>query len=107
MTAALALASLAAATVVVAALTAPAKPDTLPTADSVRQTDPDEEWARETTQELRAIRADLAATAVEEHRRMRRRRAGAGGLAALKRELALRRRLRQAGWREHLAGRLP
>ena len=90
---------LAAATVVTAALTAPPRPAELPTVDTVPRRDPDEGWARETTAELRAIRADLAATATEEHRRMRRQRR-LDGLAALKWKLVLQHRLRQAGWRK-------
>lgn len=102
----LSLAALAAATVVTAALTAPPRPAELPTVDTAPRPDPDESWARETTAEFRAIRADLVATATEEHRRMRRQRR-LDGLAALKRELVLLHKLRQAGWREHLSGRLP
>ena len=86
-------------TVVVACLLAPPRPTELPTVDTVRRPNPDEEWARETTAEFRAIRADLRATATEEHRRMRRQRR-LDGLAALKWELVLQHRLRQAGWRK-------
>ena len=45
----LSLAAFAAVTVVTAAFTAPPRPAELPTVDTVRREDPDEEWARETT----------------------------------------------------------
>lgn len=97
MSALIGLAAVTVGAVVVACLLAPPRPTELPTVDTVRRPNADEEWARETTAELRAIRADLRATATEEHRRMRRRRR-LDGLAALKWELALRRALRAAGW---------
>lgn len=99
MSALIGLAAVTFGTVVVAAMLAPPRPAELPTVDTVPRRDPDEEWARETTAELRAIRADLAATATEEHRRMRRQRR-LDGLAALKWKLVLQHRLRQAGWRK-------
>lgn len=100
--------ALAAATVMTAAFTAPPRPDELPTVDTVRRPDADEEWARETTAELRAIRADLAASARFEHRVLRGLRGGGfDPLTWLKAELVQRRAWRAAGWTEHLRGRLP
>lgn len=102
------LTAVTAGTVVVAAMFAPPRPAELPTVDTVRRPDADEEWARESTQEFRAIRADLAASARFEHRVLRGLRGGGfDPLTWLKAELVQRRAWRAAGWREHLRGRLP
>ena len=91
-------------TVAVAALLAPPRPAELPTVDTVRRPDSDEEWARESTQEFRAIRADLDATGAFE--RLRLTGAPLDPHSRLKAELAWRRRRRLAGWTDHVRGRL-
>lgn len=100
----LSLAAFAAVTVVTAACTAPSRPAELPTVDTVRRDDPDEEWARETTAEFRAIRADLEETGAFEWLRL----TGApmDPHSRLKAELTWRRRRRLAGWTDHVRGRL-
>lgn len=101
------LAAVAAGTVAVAGLLAPPRPAELPAVDTVPRPDSDEEWARESTQEFRAIRADLAASARFEHRTLRGFSGAFDRLSWLKAELVQRRAWRAAGWTEHLRGRLP
>ena len=98
------LAAVAAGTVAVAGLLAPPRPAELPAVDTVPRPDSDEEWARESTQEFRAIRADLDATGAFE--RLRLTGAPLDPLSRLKAELAWRRRRRLAGWTDHVRGRL-
>src|SRR5690606_30297291 len=101
------LTAVTAGTVAVAALLAPPRPTELPTVDTVRRPDADEEWARESTQEFRAIRADLAASARFENGTWRGFSGAFDRLSWLKAELVQRRSWRAAGWTEHLRGRLP
>lgn len=97
--------ALAAATVMTAALTAPPRPAELPTVDTVRRPNADEEWARETTAELLAIRADLEATGAFE--RLRLTGAPLDPHSRLKAELKWRRQRRLAGWTDRVRRRLP
>src|SRR5690606_37505757 len=92
----LSLAAFAAVTVVAAAFTAPPRPAEMPTVDTVRRGAPDEEWARETTAEFRAIRADLEETGAFEWLRLTG--ASLDPHSRLKAELTWRRRRRLAGW---------
>jgi len=101
------LAAVAAGTVAVAGLLAPPRPAELPTVDTVRRPNSDEEWARESTQEFRAIRADLATTAVDEHRSWHGWRKPRNRSERLKLQLRVAQLRRRSGWTDHLAGRLP
>lgn len=97
----------AAGAIIYGAFAAPPRPSETPTVDTAPRPDPDEEWARETTAEFRAIRADLADTAVDEHREWHGWRKPRTRRERLKLQLRVAQLRRRSGWTDHLAGRLP